>query len=38
LPPDADPNVGAPPRRRRLVFLFVDDQGLGRYTLRYSTE
>lgn len=38
LPPDADPDAGAPPRRRRLVFLFVDDQGLGHYTLRYSTE
>lgn len=38
LPPDADPDPDAVPRRRRLVFLFVDDQGLGHYTLRYSTE
>ena len=38
LPPDADPDVASVPRRRRLLFLFVDDQGLGNYTLRYSTE
>jgi len=38
LPPDADPEAGTLSRRRRLVFLFVDDQGLGHYTLRYSTE
>jgi GWxTD domain-containing protein len=38
LPPDAEPVVETVPRRRRLVFLFVDDQGLGHYTLRYSTE
>ncbi len=37
-PPDADPEVAANVRRRRLMFLFVDDQGLGHYTLRYSTE
>jgi GWxTD domain-containing protein len=38
LPPDADPEVAGATRHRRLVFLFVDDQGLGHYTLRYSTE
>jgi GWxTD domain-containing protein len=38
LPPDADPDAAGPGRRRRLVFLFVDDQGLGNYSLRYSTE
>lgn len=38
LPPDADPDIDAAPRRRRLVFLFVDETGLGHYTLRYSTE
>ncbi len=27
-----------PPRRKRLTFLFVDEQGYGHYTLRYSTE
>lgn len=38
-PPDADPRVGSSVRtRRRLVFLFVDEQGLGSFTLRYSTE
>ena len=40
---DIPPPVDADPRerrahRRRLVFLFVDEQGLGQYTLRYSTE
>ena len=25
-------------RYRKLVFLFVDEQGLGDYRLRYSTE
>ena len=39
LPPDADPRVGVDgQRKRRLVFLFVDEQGLGDYRLRYSTE
>jgi GWxTD domain-containing protein len=39
LPPDADPRVAPETqRRRRLVFLFVDEQGLGDYRLRYSTE
>ncbi len=39
LPPDADPQV-APGQhgKRRLVFLFVDEHGLGDYRLRYSTE
>lgn len=36
-PPDAAPEA-METRRRRLVFLFVDEQGLGDYTLRYSTE
>ena len=40
---DIAPPVDADPRerrvhRKRLVFLFVDEQGLGQYTLRYSTE
>ncbi len=39
LPPDADPKVGAHgQRKRRLVFLFVDEHGLGDFRLRYSTE
>ncbi len=38
LPPDADPDAVAHVRRQRLVFLFVDQQGFGQYTLRYSTE
>ncbi|OGF24137.1 MAG: hypothetical protein A2V63_02525 [Candidatus Eisenbacteria bacterium RBG_19FT_COMBO_70_11] len=37
-PPDADPGVAQIFRRRRLLFLFVDEQGLGDYRLRYSTE
>ena len=37
LPPDTDPRVESQ-RKRRLVFLFVDEQGLGDYRLRYSTE
>lgn len=38
-PPDADPAVATSLRlRKRLMFLFVDEQGLGTYTLRYSTE
>jgi GWxTD domain-containing protein len=39
LPPDADPKVAAQhPRLRRMLFLFVDEHGLGDYRLRYSTE
>ena len=38
LPPDADPRAADRPRRRRLVFLFVDEHGIGDYRLRYSTE
>ena len=39
LPPDTDPRVQAGgQRKRRLVFLFVDEQGLGDARLRYSTE
>jgi len=34
--PGADPV--RPAGRRRLLFLFVDDQGIGDYRLRYSTE
>jgi GWxTD domain-containing protein len=32
-----DPKVG-PSTRKRLLFLFVDEQGYGDYRLRYSTE
>jgi GWxTD domain-containing protein len=38
LPPDADPKVEHPILKRRLLFLFVDDQGIGDYRLRYSNE
>jgi GWxTD domain-containing protein len=38
LPPDADPEAAGRQRRRRLVFLFVDERGTGDYRLRYSTE
>ena len=38
LPPDADPGVAGRMRRKRLVFLFVDELGVGDYRLRYSTE
>ena len=38
LPPDADPAVAGRVRRKRLVFLFVDDVGVGDYRLRYTTE
>lgn len=38
VPPDADPEAASRVRRQRLVFLFVDQQGFGQYTLRYSTE
>jgi len=39
LPPDADPRKELRGRsKRRLLFLFVDEQGTGLYRLRYSTE
>jgi GWxTD domain-containing protein len=39
LPPEVDPSLPRAPRaRRRLVFLFVDEQWLGDFRLRYSTE
>jgi GWxTD domain-containing protein len=39
LPPDVDPTVQRATRtRKRLVFLFVDEQWVGDYRLRYSTE
>jgi GWxTD domain-containing protein len=38
LPPDADPRAAGHPRRKHLVFLFVDERGTGDYRLRYSTE
>lgn len=38
LPFDADPTSQGHVTKRRLLFLFVDEQGLGTYTLRYSTE
>jgi GWxTD domain-containing protein len=39
LPPDADPSAALHGRsHRRLLFLFVDDQGTGLFRLRYSTE
>jgi GWxTD domain-containing protein len=38
LPYDADPSVERSNRRRRLVFLFVDDNGTGDFRLRFSTE
>jgi GWxTD domain-containing protein len=37
MPPEVDPREPLA-RRFRLVFLFVDDQGLGDFRLRYSTE
>ncbi len=37
-PIDADPEAGAVQRHKRLLFLFVDEQGLGDFTLRYTTE
>ena len=39
-PVDADPSTMNQPRKRnrRLVFLFVDEQWVGDYRLRYSTE
>ena len=39
LPFDVDPaTAGQRGVKRRLLFLFVDEQGLGTFTLRYSTE
>lgn len=39
LPFDVDPSSAAQRgAKRRLLFLFVDEQGLGTFTLRYSTE
>ena len=39
LPPDTDPKgVANGQRKHHLVFLFVDEQGLGDYRTRYSTE
>jgi len=38
LPPDADPSAAGRLRRKRLVFLFVDEHGVGDYRLRYTTE
>jgi GWxTD domain-containing protein len=39
LPPEAEPGANRAPRtRKRLVFLFVDEQWLGDFRLRYSTE
>jgi len=38
VPPDADPKVPRNARHRKLLFLFVDEQGTGDYRLRYSTE
>ncbi len=38
LPPDSDPTLDRNVRRKRLLFLFVDEHGHGNYTLRYSSE
>jgi GWxTD domain-containing protein len=39
LPFDVEPEtVGSRGVKRKLLFLFVDEQGLGTYTQRYSTE
>jgi hypothetical protein len=39
VPFDVEPGtVPAGSGRKRLLFLFVDQQGLGTFTLRYSTE
>lgn len=38
LPPDADPAVVGRVRTKRIVFLFVDEVGVGDYRLRYTTE
>jgi GWxTD domain-containing protein len=37
-PIDVDPERIGVMRHTRLLFLFVDEQGLGHFTLRYSTE
>ena len=37
-PVEADPDVPRNVRHRRLLFLFVDDHGLGDFRLRYSNE
>jgi GWxTD domain-containing protein len=37
-PLTVDPRDKGGVRRRRLLFLFVDEQGMGQYTQRYSTE
>ena len=37
-PPYADPAVMPRERRRRLLFLFVDQLSTGDYRLRYTTE
>jgi len=37
-PIEADPGVSRSVRHQRLVFLFVDDHGLGDFRLRYSNE
>ena len=37
-PLEADPRTSGAIRRRRLKFLFVDEQGYGDYHQRYSTE
>ncbi len=39
VPFDVEPgSVAAGAGKKRLLFLFVDEQGLGTFTLRYSTE
>lgn len=38
LPLDLDPREPRVERHKKLVFLFVDDRGLGDYRLRYSNE
>jgi GWxTD domain-containing protein len=37
-PPYADPEVSGRERRRRILFLFVDQLSTGDYRLRYTTE
>ena len=37
-PFDADPRVTPRMHTKRVVFLFVDEHGLGDYRLRYSSE
>jgi GWxTD domain-containing protein len=37
-PMETEPKDKGNVRRRKLTFLFVDSQGLGQYTLRYTTE